>query len=92
MITCATRQKREPQALRRMTLPLWCANVARNCGKWPHTACPPRRSFVASDARRRGQATPQRTQITTAFGAVLHTPAMLAGVHNTVDFTMIADT
>ena len=57
-----------------------------------HTACPPRRSFVASDARRRGQATPHRTQITTAFGAVLHTPAMLAGVHNTVDFTMIADT
>jgi hypothetical protein len=92
MIRRATRQKRERNSVRRKTSTLWCAKVARNCGKWTHTACPPRRSFVASDARRRGQATPHRTQITTAFGAVLHTPAILAGVHNTVGFTMIADT
>jgi hypothetical protein len=55
------------------------------CGttaKTPNTACPPRRSFVASDARRRGQAFLANGPTTTAFGAALTTPAMLAGVDN----------
>ena len=47
----------------------------------PHTACPPRRSFVASDARRRGQACNKPPELT-AFGAALPTPAMTAGVDN----------
>ena len=58
-----------------------------------NTACPPRRPFVASDARRRGQACLADHQPTTAFGDVLHTPAKsIAGVHNTRDFKLIADT
>jgi hypothetical protein len=49
----------------------------------PNTACPQRRSFVARDARRRGQACNNdiRNEMT-AFGAALTTPAMLAGVDN----------
>ena len=47
------------------------------------TACPPRRSFVASDARRRGQACVRsEASATTAFGAALPTPAMLYSVDN----------
>jgi hypothetical protein len=46
------------------------------------TACPPRRSFVAGDARRRGQACLSGVPALTAFGAALTTPAMLAGVDN----------
>ena len=47
------------------------------------TACPPRRSFVAGDARRRGQACVRgEASATTAFGAALTTPAMLAGMDN----------
>ena len=57
-----------------------------------NTACPPRRSFVASVARRRGQASSDNPQTMTAFGAVLPTPAMLAGVDNTVGFTLMPDT
>ena len=34
-----------------------------------NTACPPRRSFVAGDARRRGQACDVPLQMLTAFGA-----------------------
>ena len=61
------------------------------------TACPPRRSCVrrsATPARRRGQACGEtlRTQ-TIAFGAVLPTPATsVAGVDNTVCFTLMPDT
>ena len=49
----------------------------------PNTACPQRRSFVAGDARRRGQACGDDnwTELS-AFGAALPTPAMLAGVDN----------
>ena len=54
-----------------------------------NTACPPRRSFVAGDARRRGQACDVLLQMLTAFGAVLPTPAMLDGVDNTVGFSFI---
>jgi hypothetical protein len=56
-----------------------------------NTACPPRRSFVAGDARRRGQACNVQQQTMIAFGAVLPTPAMLAGVDNTVGFSAIVD-
>jgi hypothetical protein len=35
----------------------------------PNTACPPRRSFVAGDARRRGQACDVLVQTLTAFCA-----------------------
>ena len=49
----------------------------------PNTACPQRRSFVASDAHRRGQAgINDNRHETTACGAALPTPAMLAGVDN----------
>ena len=54
-------------------------------------ACPPRRSFVASDARRRGQACITNTPTVTAFGAALPTPAMLAGVDNARRFSVIVD-
>ena len=55
----------------------------------PNTTCPPRRAFVASDARRRGQVCiVVRTNII-AFGGVLTTPAMLASVDNTRGFTAI---
>ena len=62
------------------------------CGttaKTPNTACPPRRSFVASDARRRGQAYAVERQILIAFGAALTTPAMLAGMDNARRFTVM---
>ena len=36
-----------------------------------NTACPPRRSFVASDARRRGQAFLINLPTVTAFGAIV---------------------
>jgi hypothetical protein len=54
-----------------------------------NTACPPRRSFVAGDARRRGQPCTDQLQTMIAFGAALTTPAMLAGVDNTVGFNVI---
>ena len=60
-----------------------------------NTACPPRRSVGSSQAptaRRRGQACRERHQQSIAFGAVLSTPALLAGVDNTGGFTAIADT
>ena len=56
-----------------------------------NTACPPRRSFVASDARRRGQACLTMQPTTTTFGAALTTPAMLAGVDNAQRFSAIVD-
>lgn len=55
------------------------------------TACPPRRSFVAGDARRRGQACLVNAPTTTAFGAALSTPAMLAGVDNAQRLRVIVD-
>ena len=57
----------------------------------PNTACPPRRAFVASDARRRGQAYAVERQILIAFGAALSTPAMLAGMDNARRFTAMVD-
>jgi hypothetical protein len=57
-----------------------------------NTACPPRRSFVASDARRRGQACDYSLGGSTAFGAVLPTPPLHAGVDNTVRFRLMPDT
>jgi len=60
-----------------------------------NTACPPRRSVGSSQAptdRRRGQACRQSHQPNIAFGAELPTPALRAGVDNTVGFTAIADT
>jgi hypothetical protein len=56
-----------------------------------NTACPPRRSFVASDARRRGQACLGNALTMIAFGAALTTPAMLAGVDNAQRFSVIVD-
>ena len=58
----------------------------------PDTACPQRRSFVAGDARRRGQAcnNPNGPDMT-AFGAALTTPAMLAGMDNARRFTVMVD-
>jgi hypothetical protein len=61
-------------------------NVASN------TACPPRRSFVASDARRRGQACDNNLETLCAFGAALPTPALRAGVDNTPRFRLMPDT
>jgi hypothetical protein len=55
----------------------------------PNTTCPPRRAFVASDARRRGQVCIVVRTNTFAFGDVLTTPAMLASVDNTRSFTAI---
>jgi hypothetical protein len=60
-----------------------------------NTACPPRRSVGSSQAptdRRRGQACRQDYPPNIAFGAELPTPALRAGVDNTVGFTAIADT
>ena len=55
-----------------------------------NTACPPRRSFVASDARRRGQPCLGGHRRTTAFGAALPTPATsIAGVDNALHFSFI---
>lgn len=56
-----------------------------------NTACPPRRSFVASDARRRGQACLDYRSTMTAFGAALTTPAILAGVDNARRLRVIVD-
>ncbi|NUZ08636.1 hypothetical protein [Piscinibacter koreensis] len=56
-----------------------------------NTACPPRRSFVASDARRPGQACRKDQPAMTAFGATLPTPAMLAGMDNAHRFSAIVD-
>jgi hypothetical protein len=59
-----------------------------------NTACPPRRSAGSSQAptdRRRGQACTRNHQPTIAFGAESPTPALRAGVDNTVGFTAIAD-
>lgn len=58
----------------------------------PDTACPPRRSFVAGDARHRGQACREVPPTHTAFGDTLPTPAMLASVDKLWSFTPIADT
>lgn len=56
-----------------------------------NTACPPRRSFVASDARRRGQACLNDRPAMIAFGAALTTPAMLAGMDNARRSSVIVD-
>lgn len=56
------------------------------------TACPPRPSFVAGDARRRGQACREVPPTDIAFGNSLPTPAMLASVDKLWSFTPIADT
>ena len=57
----------------------------------PNTTCPPRRAFVASDARRRGQVCIVAGMSIIAFGGVLTTPAMLASVDNTRRFTANVD-
>ena len=60
-----------------------------------NTACPPRRSVGSSQAptaRRRGQACRHIRQLNISFGAELSTPALRAGVDNTISFTAIADT
>ncbi|WP_265658051.1 hypothetical protein, partial [Verminephrobacter eiseniae] len=57
----------------------------------PNTTCPPRRAFVASDARRRGQVCIVEGAKTITFGAELPTPAMLASVDNSLAFTAIVD-
>ena len=56
-----------------------------------NTACPPRRSFVAGDARRRGQTCVNNPPTVIAFGAALTTPAMPAGVDNAQRFSTIVD-
>jgi hypothetical protein len=56
-----------------------------------NTACPPRRSFVASDDHRRGQACRSDVRATIAFGAALSTSAMLADVDNARRFSVIVD-
>ena len=66
-------------------------NPSGATAKPSNTACPPRRSFVAGDARRRGQACLVNALTTTAFGAALTTPAMLAGVDNAQHFSVIVD-
>jgi hypothetical protein len=66
-------------------------NPSRASAKPSNTTCPPRRSFVASDARRRGQACLCNSPTPTAFGAALPTPAMLAGVDNARRFSTIVD-
>lgn len=53
------------------------------------TGCPPRRSFVASDARRRGQPCIQQCPHSSPSGMP---PAMFAGVDNATDFSLIPDT
>ncbi len=59
----------------------------------PDTACPPRRSFVAGDARRRGQPCREKYHHQNiAFGDSLPTPAMLASVDKLWSSTPIADT
>jgi hypothetical protein len=66
-------------------------NPSGATAKASNTACPPRRSFVVGDARRRGQACLSNGPDTTAFGAALTTPAMLAGVDNAQRFSVIVD-
>lgn len=55
------------------------------------TACPPRRSCVASAARRRGQACTDARPTTIAFGAALPTSALRADVDNARRFSVIVD-
>ena len=55
------------------------------------TACPPRRSFVAGDARRRGQACLDNPENLTAFGDALTTPALRVSVDNALRFSGIED-
>jgi hypothetical protein len=53
------------------------SRVTVTCGdRAPNTTCPPRRAFVASDARRRGQVGVVVTTNIIAFGGVLATPAI----------------
>ena len=66
-------------------------NSSGATAKASNTACPPRRSFVAGDARRRGQACLANRSSMTAFGAALTTPARLAGVDNAQRFSVIVD-
>lgn len=56
-----------------------------------NTACPPRPSSVAGDARRRGQACSTNPTTMTAFGAALTTPARRASVDNAQRFSVIVD-
>jgi hypothetical protein len=56
-----------------------------------NTPCPPRRSFVASDARRRGQGCSVKCDRHTAFGAALPTSALRASVDNAQRFKLIVD-
>lgn len=66
-------------------------NLSNTTAAAMNTACPPRRSFVASDARRRGQACQTNSPATIAFGAALPTPAMLAGMDNAHRFSAIVN-
>lgn len=66
-------------------------NSSGATAKASNTACPPRRPFVAGDARRRGQACRINRPSVTAFGAALTTPTMLAGVDNAPHFSVIVD-
>ena len=54
-------------------------------------ACLPRRSFVASDARRRGQAYAVERQILIASCDALTPPAVLARMDNARRFTVMVD-
>jgi hypothetical protein len=57
-----------------------------------NTACPPRRSFVASDARRRGHACLDNAPTMTAFVAALTTPGdCIAGVDSAQPFSVSVD-
>ena len=67
-------------------------NPSGATAKPSNTACPPRRSFVAGDARRRGQACLNNPPTLTAFGAALSAPATsIAGVDNAQRFSVIVD-
>ncbi len=55
------------------------------------TACPPRRAFVAGDARRRGQACLAEPENDLACGDALTTPALRASVDNAARFSVIVD-
>jgi len=56
-----------------------------------NTACPPRRSCVASAARRRGQACLDALPTKIAFGAALTTSSLRADVDNARRFSAIVD-
>ena len=56
-----------------------------------NTACPPRRSCVASAARRRGQTCLNARPTKIAFGAALTTSALRADVDNAQRFSVIVD-